>query len=63
MRKFIIILKILFIVLLILNTFFWIVAQGSGHNIPQRTNLMFGVVDLLLVSLIVLAIYLGRNKS
>ena len=62
MRKLMIILKIVFIILLILNTFIGIIAQGSGHNIPLRTNLIFGIVDLLLVALIILTIYLGRKK-
>jgi len=38
MSKLIKILIIIFTALLILNTFIWVIAQGSGHNIPFKKN-------------------------
>lgn len=60
MSKLIKILIIIFTTLLILNTFIWFIAQGSGHNIPFKTNLKFGIASVVLV-LLVLITYANRN--
>jgi hypothetical protein len=38
-------------VLLVLNLFFWVAAHGSGHKIPLKTNLSFGISSLVLLAL------------
>jgi uncharacterized membrane protein YphA (DoxX/SURF4 family) len=43
--------KILVIILLILNVFFWLLAHGSGHKIPSKTDWSFGISSLILLGL------------
>jgi hypothetical protein len=62
MHKLILGLQIVLIILFVLNTFIWLIAHGSGHNIPLKTDLKFGIADLVLISLTILIFYLGRTK-
>ena len=62
-RKIITILKIVFTVILVLNTFIWLIAQGSGHRIPVKTNLIFGTTSFIFLILVILTIYLGRKNK
>jgi|LauGreDrversion4_2_1035121.scaffolds.fasta_scaffold408616_2 hypothetical protein len=60
MRHLIIILKLVLTILLFFNIFTWLIAQGSGHNIPSRTNLIFGIRTLVLLVLLAF-IFLGKR--
>jgi hypothetical protein len=37
-------------------------AHGSGHNIPLKTDLKFGITTCILSVLLPLVIYCGKNK-
>jgi LPXTG-motif cell wall-anchored protein len=61
--------KILMIVLtaissLALVTFLiiWLLANGSGHRIPAKTNWTFGLYSLGLLLLVLLFVFLVRKK-
>ena len=55
MRKFLIIIKFISIVLLILCLFVWLLAHGSGHAIPLKTDLQFGSTNCILLFIILVA--------
>lgn len=63
MYKWMLILQILLIVLFVLFSLFWFIIHGSGHNIPLKTELKFGIVDLVLASLTIGAFYLGNKRN
>jgi hypothetical protein len=63
MRQLVLISKIILTALLVLNIFIWIIAQGSGHNIPLRTNIIFGARGLVLLALLILLIYWGNKME
>lgn len=63
MRQLVIIIKVILIILLILNLFVWLMAHGSGHNIPLKTDLKFGITTCILLILLPLVIYWGRGKD
>lgn len=62
MRQLLIIIKVILTILLILNLSVWLMAHGSGHNIPLKTDLKFGITTCILLILLPLVIYWGRNK-
>ncbi len=50
------IIKIILILLLIFNLFFWAGLYAAGHNIPKKTDVTFAIrVVSLILALIVLA--------
>jgi len=57
---------LLFIVVLItfgFNTFIWITAQASSHNIPYQTNLTYGLISGgSLLILIIIYIFVKVKK-
>ncbi len=59
MRQLIKIIKVLLIIILFSNLFVWLLAHGSGHRIPIKTDLKFGITACILF---VLIIFLGKNK-
>jgi hypothetical protein len=61
MRQFINILQVVFVILLVLTLFIWLMARGSGHNIPLKTNVEFGIQSLILVILLILSIFIKRK--
>lgn len=63
MRHLIIIVKILIATLLFLNLAFWFMAHGSGHNIPYHTDLKFALGSLILLGLLLLAAFRGKNLN
>lgn len=63
MKQLLTIAKIILFLLLCLNVFIWIIAQGAGHNIPLKTNLIFGIRSIILLMLLLLCIYWGRKKK
>lgn len=63
MRQLLLILRIIFIILFILNVSIWIIAQGSGHNIPLRTNLIFGIRSFICLILIIVFNWGGKVKA
>ncbi len=56
------ILKIILIVLLILDLLLWVSAYGSGHRIPPKTDLQFGITAFVLICLLAGVWYFGRNR-
>jgi hypothetical protein len=48
-------------ILLGLNIFIWVIAQGTGHNIPSRTNFIFGVRTVVLAGLATFLTVLRRK--
>jgi hypothetical protein len=63
MRQFIIILQVVFVILLVLTLFVWLIAQGSSHNIPLKTNVAFGIQSLILVLLLISSIFIKRKVN
>jgi peptidoglycan/LPS O-acetylase OafA/YrhL len=51
------------ILLAVANLLFWIMAIGSGHNIPTRTTNSILLLFILLGVLIALVVYLKRRIS
>jgi len=53
--------KIILIILLILNLFFWAALYGSGHKIPKATEVTMALwCGMLILALIVLSILKRR---
>lgn len=63
MRPLILIAKIILTILFVLNSLIWFAAQGSGHNIPLRTNVIFGIVSFIFLILLIFFIYWGDKKK
>jgi hypothetical protein len=61
MRHLLIILKILIGTLLLLNIAFWFMAHGSGHNISYQTDMKFALGSCILLGLLILAAFRGKN--
>ena len=61
MYKFLMVLKVVLLVLFILFSFFWFVIHGSSHNIPIKTEIGYGIMDILLAVLTILAFYLDKR--
>jgi len=58
-----IVLKVVIIIALCANLFFWLAAHASGHKIPSKTDWSFGLSSLLfVVLLIVIRIFLDHKK-
>jgi hypothetical protein len=55
------VLKIVLVFLLILDLFFWASIYGSGHKIPQQTEITLGIYALLLISGLILVVFAGRK--
>lgn len=49
-------------VMFIGNTFVWLVAQGSGHNIPAKTQWFFGTISFLLLAVLLYLLYKRRRR-
>jgi hypothetical protein len=47
----------------ILVLLFWLVAQGSGHNIPDKTNFTFFFTLLTLIVLVGISFLLVKAKK
>jgi heme A synthase len=62
MRLLMIILKVILTSFLLLILFVWLMAHGSGHNIPLKTDLKFGITTCILLVLLLFTIYWGKNK-
>ncbi len=62
MRQVLTILKAILIIILILNLSLWLFSHGSGHNIPLKTDLKFGITACVLLFLLTGVIYFGRNE-
>ena len=63
MRKFLIIIKFISISLAILCLFVWLLAHGSGHAIPLKTDLKFGSTNcILLITTLVATAKIKRLK-
>jgi hypothetical protein len=63
MKQLLMVIKIILFLVLCLNIFIWIIAQGTGHNIPLKTNLIFGIRGIILLILFLLSIYWGRREK
>jgi hypothetical protein len=61
MKALILLAIILTIAFLAMNTFIWLVAQGTGHIIPLKTNLAFGFFEGFLILLLI--VFLKINKK
>ncbi|KIC92608.1 hypothetical protein OI18_21720 [Flavihumibacter solisilvae] len=54
---------VIVIALLGFNVFIWVIAQGAGHNIPSRTNFIFGVRTVVLAGLAAFLITVKRKRA
>ncbi len=63
MKTVIFLTKILAILLLILNVFFWLLAHGSGHKIPSKTDWSFGISSIILLGLAFLLNFIGKKNK
>jgi hypothetical protein len=61
MRIAIYVLKVLVILLLILDLFFWASLHSTGHNIPHETDKTLFIYAFLLVILLVTLLFFGRK--
>ncbi|WP_337043069.1 hypothetical protein [Emticicia sp. 17c] len=51
-------------ILLALTLFAWLGIHGSGHKIPQKTDISFGTIALLLlITLVILSVLSHRYKN
>ena len=58
------ILRAIFAVFLCVNLFTWVMTYVTGHVIPGKTNIFFGLNGIVLLGLLVLFNYLhNRNKA
>lgn len=56
--------RAIFTVFLCVNLFTWGTTHASGHNIPAKTDLFFGINGIVLLGLVILFNYLhNRNKK
>ena len=62
MRRVILILQIVLGGVLIANLLVWVIAQGSSHNIPLKTNLKFGLSCILIIAFIVIFEFIRKRK-
>jgi len=62
MRRLLGFLKVTLSILIVLNVLIWLMAQGSGHKIPLRTNIKFGIAGIFLIGLLVTTIYLNKKN-
>lgn len=63
MKTLILILKIILSVLLVLDIFIWIIAHGSGHTIPNRTDWSFALTALILLGLLFIVNFADRRNK
>ena len=63
MRNFTIFLKVVLILFLLATCIIWFAANGSGHNIPLKTNVKFGVVSGVLLGLLISVVYLSKKVN
>ncbi len=61
MKLIIRIVRITVIILLILCTLFWIMAHGSGHNIPIKTDKTVGLTIAVLLVLLLIFNFLEKR--
>lgn len=54
--------KMILIILLILDVFFWLLAHASGHKIPSKTDWSFGISSLILLILVYLINSIIKKK-
>jgi hypothetical protein len=52
---------ILTIAFLAINTFIWLVAQGTGHIIPLKTNLSFVFFEGFLILLLIVFLKISKK--
>jgi hypothetical protein len=50
-------------VLFVGNTFVWLVAQGSGHHIPAKTQWFFGTASFLLMIALIYLVFWKRRRQ
>lgn len=63
MRKALTILKAFLIIILILNLSLWLFSHASGHNIPFKTDVKFGITACVLLLLLTGVFYFGRKQA
>jgi hypothetical protein len=56
-------LKIILSILIFLILVIWLISQGSGHNIPLKTNFKFGITSVVLLGLLLIIIYRDKRKK
>lgn len=61
MKTFIVILKVIVIVILCADLFFWVAAHASGHKIPSKTDWSFALSALFFILVILLLSFWGRK--
>jgi len=58
------ILRAIFVVFLCVNLFTWGMTYATGHVIPGKTNIFFGLNGIVLLGLVILFNYLhNKNKE
>ena len=62
MRVLIVGLKILVIIALCADLFFWLAAHASVHKIPSKTDWSFGVTSILLLLVLLVLFFIRRKK-
>jgi len=63
MKVLIVVLKVLVIIALCADLFFWLVAHASGHKIPSKTDWSFGITSILLLLVLLVLLFIGRRKQ
>ena len=61
MRQLLMIIKIGLTIFFLVTLFIWVIAHGSGHNIPFKTELAFSITSIILLILLLFTIYLSRK--
>jgi hypothetical protein len=62
MKRITIFFKFLIIAALFLNLLFGLAAHASGHKIPTKTDLSFCFSAFILITLLIILFYLGKQK-
>lgn len=63
MKITIIIIQIVLVAALAVNMFIWLIAHASGHKIPSKTDLVFGLRSLfLIIALLLIRVPLGNGR-
>ncbi len=63
MKIALLVIKIILILLLIFNLFFWAGIYGSGHKIPKETEITLSVWAISLISTLIAVAFIKRKIS
>lgn len=61
MKTLLLIAKIVIASLLFLDLFYWMAIYGSGHRIPEKTEMLLAIYALILIVILLLLFFVPRK--